>query len=812
MLDYEIYQYKEGEYMQEKRIKIVLDTSNVDRYGEVTISDIKDYMFENEYQKLTEIFNELLKKEKKKEINNVIAIIGDRGAGKSSFLKTFLKGQEIVKNEEGKVKVLEIIDPSKFTKGTEVLELIIGYIFKEFKETLEKYSTEIDFDEKRKILEKFQNVQKGIRYIKGEKDETGNSLEELLKISETINLDKNICELVEKYLLFIKRDKLVIPIDDLDLNTIHVYQTIEYLRKYLMNSEIIILIAVKYDQLEGAIKDCFYKEYEKIEKFYEKEDIKKEVEDRTYKYLLKFSPYDRRIYLPTPFKNNIKEAYVKEDNKKIELIIAGDKTGQKIENYINEKIGYLCIEDERHQLIPNNLRELIFFVLNIKRIAENKDGTYQKADEFKRFFLEYWVSEKLNYIESNILKNWDKEETLIGKNRVIYSYLKSQLFKLKENIDEYEFKKIEENLLTDWSNIRIGDIRYLAGILKDKNQDLKFLYAVDMLYNYILNGSLMSDDEKGKRFFKRPLDTLEHKDYDVTVYTYSILKESLEEAKKNVNAEKIKNRIEKIVCLDDSYNNKERSLNSLNKVSENIYERVALSRICQDQTDSKKTIIDIIEDWEEKLEKERELSKKIELLLGNKEEDSKVEKVIKKNELKKFFQVIRETFNKNNGKKLDTEEKFDKFREGLIEKIIDKNKITVNDLINNILYSLKTERSDEKYESPLEYFLKGEYNSNLETLKLGDNRKDDVFFGVIGEFYKRAILEEKGVEPEKALKEEEIIDRFYGKGDLVELFHLNLLKLNEGYDKNEALKLEEFITKNLDYYTGKTKSLEESKA
>ncbi|MGL5278044.1 MAG: hypothetical protein ACRC8M_03035 [Cetobacterium sp.] len=793
---------------------IEIEKLNLGRYSEVILKEEENYLFKDEYKKIEKIFQELLESKNNKDtnINNIISIIGDRGAGKSSFMKSFLKKVEKEKN----VEILSTIDPSKFIKGTETLELIVGYIFKEFKNKLNDRNFENEDNEKRDLLSKFSEIHKGIKYIKGKNEDSGNSLDELLEISEAINLDENIKKLIEKYLKFIKKEKLVISIDDLDLNTQHVYQTIEYLRKYLMGEQVIILLAVKYEQLEGAIKESFYKEYSGIKTFYPNGFLENEIDDRAYKYLLKFLPYDRRVYLSSPFEDKLRNAILEERENKL-IIKIEDETKEEIkinkikkikkildekkeitvekekefsiERYINLKIKKICPENsKRHELIPNNLRELIFFVLSISKISETEDE--KKLEEFKRFFFEYWISEKLNYEEKSILKQMDKEQALSDKNRVIYTYLENLI---------YNGQKKESEIL---DIIRIGDVRSLMSILKRKKQHLDLIFALEVLYNYIFKTEI-SESDKG--FFVREIDTLEDSyRYDVNIYSYSLLNKVLEDDKENETLKKLLEPFKTIVD-DNGYLYKNRKINSLTKEKENIYERVKLSNVLIDEN----LIIDDLLKKEERIKTKKTLVEKLkELKKITVEDNDKLEEKIDD-----LFDLLKNMYELRKGSENEEglNEDFKKYKEDIIKKIIDNKNYKNKDLINNILFTLKTERENRKYQNPLEYFLKGAFSEELDEKVMKENDKD-IFLGVIGEFYKRDILKEQlgiegdlknldGVKDTKQLiNMEKIIDRLDEKGSFVELLQLNDLTVNEGFTKDESDIIERFIKKNIEWY------------
>lgn len=95
--------------------------------------------------------------------NNSIAILGGRGSGKTSFLKSVLKyyhsgknceNGEIDKNDRrNKVKVLSLIDPTMLEDSGHVLVLIVSLIDKEVRAACERGEFDIhseSFENKRR--------------------------------------------------------------------------------------------------------------------------------------------------------------------------------------------------------------------------------------------------------------------------------------------------------------------------------------------------------------------------------------------------------------------------------------------------------------------------------------------------------------------------------------------------------------------------------------------------------------------------------------------------------------------------------------
>lgn len=141
--------------MQGKYILKIDEISTYDIKIE-NIEEMKNSIFIDAYKEAYRNLNSIIeaqnqKKKNKdkfidKSINNIIAFIGERGSGKTSCMKSFLRAienneyleSEMENRMKVKFEILDMIEPSFFTDKINIIELVISNLFKKFSEKLEK--------------------------------------------------------------------------------------------------------------------------------------------------------------------------------------------------------------------------------------------------------------------------------------------------------------------------------------------------------------------------------------------------------------------------------------------------------------------------------------------------------------------------------------------------------------------------------------------------------------------------------------------------------------------------------------------------
>lgn len=439
--------------------------------------------------------------------NNIVAFSGERGTGKTSALLSVVKALKARPEEKIKCKiseiskvfdyidnkkinfeVLEIIDPSFFSKESNILEIILSRLFKKFKNEMEENR---DF-EIREILEKFNKVYENITSIYSEKKFEENSIENLSKLSAAMDLRENLNKLVSR---IFKGKKLIIMIDDIDLHTNYAYEMAEQIRKYLILPNIVILMALKIEQLSEVITKHYYREFQIL---IEKHEIDREsILNMTEKYIEKLIPQERRVYLPELLTKNLKKIELKLNNTKEE---ENGNISKSIRKLIYDKTKLLFIEekDEKNYIVPNNLRELVNFYMFLDslenpQILEGKMEIYEKnREEFKNYFFHSWCENNLDFDRKKIIQEIYSKK-IREKNKYTLQKIANEFFKNKYFKEDINYLFEEENNPLNMSIANIMKALTKMMEMKFDDKDKRFLFAIKTIYSIILYETYIKD-------------------------------------------------------------------------------------------------------------------------------------------------------------------------------------------------------------------------------------------------------------------------------------------------------------------------------
>lgn len=391
------------------------------------VDNLESSAFQDLYQKAFELIQRIHDEYQQHQpifdsnINNIVAITGERGSGKTTRLLSIANAlTDIVGNKDkcpfleplssNQYHVLEIIDPSFFSERINILELTIGQMFNNFKRHVRDKTSNFDeaySNKKREVVRSFQIVKKNIDLLK--KENPGNdSLEALEGLSCGIELKKSIKTLVDNYLKYFSSNDnqninnyLVIPLDDIDQNLCHGYTMIEQIRKYLMHPNVIILLATKIEQLHDIVITEYKTHFKDVS------ILKGNLSEMANKMILKFLPYDHQLFLPT----------VKDIRRNI--ISIHDKSGTPIDyriynsipNLIYNKTHYLFF-DNSYSLLPiyplqlRGYLSLLAMLVNMESYSESTRTSNRFV--FRKYFIETWCSENLPLEEYQFIQALDR--------------------------------------------------------------------------------------------------------------------------------------------------------------------------------------------------------------------------------------------------------------------------------------------------------------------------------------------------------------------------------------------------------------------
>lgn len=407
-------------------------------------NEFTNSIFSEIYEKANLILeNQILKNENgnmsKEYNNNIIAFSGERGAGKTSAMLSFAKSLD-----KDKYQLLNMIDPSMLSGCVDILETVVAQILEDFKNRLNRGDNEVDELAKRELIDFLERIYKNLRILNQKKSDfyVNEDINNLIDTASAMELKSTLNIAIGKYLKIIKKEKLVLIVDDLDLNTSNHYEILEKVRKYLIIPNVLILICFKKDQLLEKITEHF----EEPEKYFEK-----------------IFPMDRVIDLP----QEILEFYLEDESIREllpELELKEDYTVQDIFiKLLKGKVGDINLSkiDEK-LLLPTTIRSTINQLIYLKNLTnDNHDLNLIK-------FAELLIS------NSNFLKFLNKYKMMSS------SYLeKENWIKVLEKLDE----KINGNNSLKERREAVVEKLYLAKHLNLNLKDFSKCYPEE--YNFI---------------------------------------------------------------------------------------------------------------------------------------------------------------------------------------------------------------------------------------------------------------------------------------------------------------------------------------
>lgn len=426
--------------------------------------------------------------------NNIVSYIGERGSGKTSCMYTVAN---LLQNSNVcNCHCLDAIDPSFFDEHHNVIQIVIGKMYGNFRKSIEGFYAQKKKEHEIADLRKcFYETKKHLKYLDKEPEYSeDNEIEALYQLSSGIDLKESMANLVREFLKLFDQEVLLITIDDIDQNFSRAYEMAEQLRKYLIIPGVIIQLAAKLEQLSDVIQIKMALQYKNLPN--KKEHDYADMADR---YLTKLLPLESRIYMPSMdvfFETPLK-IVVDEQDKDIEI---GDlKT--TVTQLIFQKCRYLFYNTKgtTSYIVPRNLRELRMLLgLLIKMPDYRSFGVNNKvtlSENNKEVFKNYLFGDWLNKLGEES-KNVAKE--LIGEKEPVR--FNKKVIQLLAELYEYKYMSEKEpSYISDISNrnnatynVSLGDvftyIDYLSKMESQKDGHLllffiKTLYSI-RLYEY----------------------------------------------------------------------------------------------------------------------------------------------------------------------------------------------------------------------------------------------------------------------------------------------------------------------------------------
>ena len=436
-----------------EEISLVLDTAYGVRYE--ALANFRQSIFRDVYNSASSMVQEIIERNieaekqnysrgKDEQICNVVAILGERGGGKSSVLASYCKALEELnhynpranggnsdldeeqsalfqmrKNKEIFFGVLDSIDATMLENDEKIISIILARMLEKVeekkrfyemsrgnKDEIESLGRKIEY----KIGEMYKNLDKRF------KEEIDSPALMVKELSNSWNLREAFIKLAEdlgEYLSYESGGRndnyyIVIPIDDIDMNIGKCWDMLEMIRKYLMVPKVILLLTFHYEQLYTVCRLHYYQELQKNEKLCGEGYAKEQAENLAKEYMEKVIPTGRKIYMP--------RLYQLESEMKKQIKIEGTKPegwkkiSMEPERFVRAMLrfytGIFLDESRSNYIYPPSIRKLNNFVkefrqlkiLDKKEPSENGKNFIYNLDWMYRDvtnrFLEQYIEDK----------------------------------------------------------------------------------------------------------------------------------------------------------------------------------------------------------------------------------------------------------------------------------------------------------------------------------------------------------------------------------------------------------------------------------
>lgn len=248
--------------------------------------------------------------------HNTISILGERGTGKTSFLRSVLTFyEEHAKNN--KVEILGVIDPTILEQKGHIFLYIVSLINEEVCKKLDKEECAPNSDAfclRRDWKQALAKLAKGLPSLDtvGTDYKNNNWQDDdfimekgLGQVDAALHLELNFHRLINKALQILEKKFFMLAFDDIDIDMQKGWPVLECIRKYLTTPQIITLLSGNLRFYGNNIRIQQWVQFEPLEK-YEADyganklmmnELKAQVNEIESQYLIKIMKVWNRIHL-----------------------------------------------------------------------------------------------------------------------------------------------------------------------------------------------------------------------------------------------------------------------------------------------------------------------------------------------------------------------------------------------------------------------------------------------------------------------------------------------------------------------------------
>ncbi len=471
---------------------------------ENTQEQFEQSLFKEQYRQALTLINSIITGSKDADkdapMSNIVAFCGDRGEGKTSAMMTIrnilIGGDsfEVAKNtelfpsdnkiEKNSFKVLRLIDPAFFDNKHNLLELLLGQMYADVREAdkdckpEEMYSGNFNKNiaDRNTLMTKFQDVKRSLAIIHKASDKNAyDSLEEIDELAAGIELKEDVNKLMLCYAKYFGKDRVLISIDDLDLNVTEGYLMAEEIRKYLSSPEAcIVLMSIKVEQMIEVVQSYLR---ESMSQIIPNDTIK----EMAIKYVAKMLPTQNRVNMPNGL-GIVELRLVIKDNSNEESF---DSVKEAVVRLIYRKTRYIFVNGRNvSPIVPTNLRSLRYLVNLLWTLPdakkENNADNIENKLIFKNYFYKTWIR-LLEVDDAKFAVTLVNNPDITTLNKSVVMHLRDLALPARNQTNQDELLVAILNPQNQVQNISVGDVFYVINQIESINTDIRKSYLLFFL-------------------------------------------------------------------------------------------------------------------------------------------------------------------------------------------------------------------------------------------------------------------------------------------------------------------------------------------
>lgn len=428
-------------------------------------------------------------------INNVFAFIGERGSGKTSCMRSIVHLLEDPRSSQLDNTVLKsnfyalgMIDPSFIDSESNIIGVILATLYKKFLD----YSHNVNESLKFKLAESFARVQHDFCRMMTNSTIPDDDLEALSSLSAAIDLRTSMYELIDRFMKYMGKENaiLLISVDDIDLHSRDAIKMAEQIRKYLVLPNVLVVMAVKLDQLAKLKRLHYSREYSDTRQTLNDKDLDEMVD----RYITKLVPYNHRVYMPESTFYWDAGLHINQKDNSCYLF---ESVRQAVPELIFRKTRYLFYNSavKTSFIVPNNLRELrqiIRLLVDMKDYWQYDENgkviaeEYNNKEMFKKYLFESWMMNHLDADSQKGIKELASISEAIQINATALRIIRDKFEKDKffETKDSPISNILNSN--NQVYNIAIGDVLAIIDFVERKDitlEQMHFLFMIKTIYS-----------------------------------------------------------------------------------------------------------------------------------------------------------------------------------------------------------------------------------------------------------------------------------------------------------------------------------------